>query len=195
MSTLVTEPTAQAHWQRLVQDAAATCHSGLDHELEAYLVQLLMRFSRQPGLADRVLALEYLQAMLASGQLRHEQLRQVGDQCLLYSGLFPRRARRRRVAVRYYVDLGRSAYQQVAASAQRAWALTYRRLSEGFVGLMDVLQAMRGLDAAGPAEGDLLELYELWRDCGSRRARRLLQTRCPAAAPVAVPDPAGRRRH
>lgn len=179
MSEILTGPTAAAQWQHLVQCAAAECELQLEEELESYLVFLLMRFVSKPQMAGTVLALEYLQSAMQEGRQHAERLRDVGDQCLLYSGLFPLRARRRMVRMRYYVDLGRSAYRQLAERVQRGWSHTFDRLAEDFVGLRDVLQAMRELD--GAADLDSLALHELWQQCGSRRAGQQMQARFGAA--------------
>jgi hypothetical protein len=170
---LITETTAEALWQRLVREAADSLNCQLDEELEAYLVFLLIRYSRHPSLGQRALALDFLKGLMAGGKLSQQSLRDVGDQCLLTSGLFPRRARRRRVQVSYYVDLGRSAYESLAISMNEAWAHVYRQASDGFVMLMDVLQAMRQHEGATPLLSPL-EAYDLWSETGSRSAHRQL---------------------
>lgn len=180
MSEILTGPTAAAQWQHLVRSAAAECEQSLEEELESYLVFLMMRFASKPQMADTVLALEYLQSAMHEGRHQAERLRDVGDQCLLYSGLFPLRARRRLVRMGYYVDLGRGAYRQLAERVQQGWAHTFGRLAEEFVALRDVLQAMRELDQ--PAELDSLALHELWRQCGSRRAAQQMQARYPGTS-------------
>jgi len=97
----------------------------------------------------------------------------VGDQCLLYSGLFPKRAEKRRVRVSYYVDLGRTAYQNVAEATQAAMRDMFAHLAESFVSLMDTLQAMRTMHGQHQAL-DPLQAFELWQETGSRQARTIL---------------------
>lgn len=175
MSSIVVNPTSTAQWHALVSEAETACACQLDEELESYLVFLLMRFAGRPDMASAVLAMEYLNGLVAAGRDRVDQLRDVGDKCLLFSGLFPKRAERRRVKVSYYVGLGRSAYQQLADNAAAAvLAKFYGHLAEAFVHMMDVLQAMRAL---GGERGLLspLEAYDLWADTGSPRALRTLQ--------------------
>ncbi|HHJ19930.1 MAG TPA: hypothetical protein ENJ84_08960, partial [Gammaproteobacteria bacterium] len=77
-----------AQWQKLLREAGE--HSGveLDEELESYLVFMLMRYLKRPDMAQRVMALEFLEALQQDRRQREESLREVGDQCLLYSGLF-----------------------------------------------------------------------------------------------------------
>ncbi len=187
--TLRIEPTATAQWHSLVREAEARLGRRLDEDLESYLVFLLMRFAGRPELAARVLALDYLRGLRAGGRRRLDALRDVGDQCLLYSGLFPRRARRRNVRVRYFVDLGRTAYQELGATLQHGAAEIYLRLAEHFVALMDVLLALREGPAAREAT-DALEAVELALETSSRAARERL-----AEWTDAIPVSGGERRH
>lgn len=173
MPRLVLEPTSTAQWQALVSEAAANCDCCLEEEIESYLVFLLMRFTARPDLASRVLAIEYLQSMTATGSLQVEQLRDVGDQCLLYSGLYPRQASRRLVPVSYFVALGRSAYSHLAERVRHTSAEIYTGLSDAFVGLMDVLNAMR--ECGSEPAMTLVEAAELWQDTRSQRALRVVQ--------------------
>jgi hypothetical protein len=171
MKSLVLQPTDVAQWHALVNEAQAACQCNLDEPLESYLVFLLMRFAERPDLAGRVMALEFLQAQQETGQITM-QLRDVGDQCLLFSGLFPQLAERRLVKVSYFVGIGRSAYDQLASLVDRRSDRLYGRLAEAFVAIMDVLQAMRGL--SGEAVLQPLAAAELWADTGSQSALRSL---------------------
>jgi hypothetical protein len=183
METLVLHPTSMAQWLALVHDAETAADRRLDEELESYLVFLLMRFAGQPQVTARVLALEYLDGLLAGGRERKDRLRDVGDVCLLYSGLFPQMAARRRVRLSYFVQLGRTAYQELSDRLERGFAQVYLNLAHGFVPLMDVLQAMRALPRDAPVLQPL-EAFELWEDTGSSAARRSLRA-VTDALPVA----------
>ncbi len=168
MSQLILEPTSTAQWHALVSEAEAAAACELDETLESYLVFLLMRFVTRPDLSGAALAVEYLRGASAAGALQASQLRDVGDQCLLFSGLYPRHAERRLVRVSYYVELGRGAYGMLAERLRHTGAEIYRELCNGFVALMDVLQAMRALDGE-PVLAPLQNL-ELWSDTGSSAA-------------------------
>lgn len=188
MKSLVLQPTDLAQWHALVNEAQASCQSRLDEVLESYLVFLLMRFCDQPQLASKVMALEFLQAQEADCR-QPGRLRDVGDQCLLFSGLFPQLAERRLVRVSYFVQIGRSAYDQLASLADRHGNRLYARLAEAFVLVMDVLQAMRGL--SGQRVLEPLAAAELWLDTGSSMARQSLGE--VATIPALVDS--NRRRH
>lgn len=187
MRGLVLEPTATAQWQALVTEAETLAHRPLDENLESYLVFTLMRFTQQPALASSILSLEFLSALQQNGQLRQDQLRDVGDKCLLFSGLFPHLAQRRLVKISFFVNIGRSAYQQVQCTSPTGMAQLYGQLATDFVPLMDVLHAMRELDDQHPAL-DTLSNFELWEDTGSERARVQLQRRHPHSTPVPGKD-------
>ena len=167
MRQLILEPTTQAQWQTLVHEAQSACDRELDETLESYLVFLLMRFTDKPHCMSRLMAEDYLKSQAASGGQRVERLRDVGDHCLLFSGLFPQLAERRLVRVSYFVNLGQSSYRQLSDLLDRGWSSVYQHLSEAFVVLMDILQAMRGLD--GRPVLTPIQALDLWSDTGSRR--------------------------
>lgn len=188
MKHLMLEPTAAAQWKTLVSEAESACHRDLGAELQSYLVFMLMRFAVRPELAAAVIATEYLRGTQSAGGVRAARLRDVGDQCLLYSGLFPHRAERKLVRVSYFVEMGRSAYGELAHSLVRHGADMYIRLSAAFVVLMEVLQAMRALGGTplGPLHG-----LELWHDTGSRYALQELTSvsdKTPVRSDAAMAD-------
>jgi hypothetical protein len=181
MQQLILEPTSQAQWQSLVHDAQALCGRNLDETLESYLVFLLMRFTDKPHSLSRIMASDYLQSQFSSGEQRVERLRDVGDHCLLFSGLFPQLAERRLVRVSYFVNLGQSSYLQLSDLLDRSWSLVYGHLSAAFVILMDVLHAMRQLD--GQSVLTPLQAMDLWQDTGSHRCYTQICGENAVAAP------------
>jgi hypothetical protein len=146
MESLIIEPTATAQWQRLLRDAQSQTGHALDETLESYLVFVLMRCMGQRHIAANAMALELAAAAEMVGAHRRDHLQNVGDQCLLISGLFPEQAARRAVTIGYYVRLGQTAYGQLAASLSQAAAELFHRVADGFVTLTDVLHAVRGMN-------------------------------------------------
>lgn len=173
MSQIEMEKTATEQWQALVKEAEVFNGVTLDEELESYLVFLLMRYMQQPGLASKVIALDYLNGSQAQGCEREERMRDVGDQCLLYSGLFPNRAESRHVKISYYVNIGQSAYQNLSELTQAALAQMYNNLARSFVVLMDTLLAMRNMNDS-QLQLKPIAAYELWQDTKSKQAKRTL---------------------
>ena len=162
-----------SQWHTLVHDAEQDYGCQLDEAMQSYLVFTLMRFAKNQQLNSKALAIDYLNSHHLPNSMRSEQLRDIGDQCLLVSGLYPQSAERRQVGVNYYVDLGRSAYQHIGAVAQQGIAELYQQLAESFILLMDLLQTIR--QYSSPALQPIAAM-ELWQQTGSRAAYKQIAT-------------------
>lgn len=173
MTRLVVEDSALAQWQSLVSDAGRMTDCTLDADLESYLVFTLSRFVAEPAALSRVVAMEFLRAIDRQGRERRDSLRDVGDQCLLICGLFPEQASRRMVQLGYFVDLGRSAYRELAAMMQHGYADLYDNLSRGFLHLLEVLFAMRCM-RDDPGLQPVVAMH-IWEHTGSRVALQVLR--------------------
>lgn len=167
---LLLEPTSTAQWKKLLEDAEHKCQCQLNEDVESYLVFTLMRFTQNASMASKIIADDYLKTVHLPKHARQHQLRDIGDHCLLLSGLFPQRAEKRLVRVGYYVDIGRTAYHQLAELLKQAFSQLYQQLSCQFVQMMDVLQNLRQEPALLP-----IQALEQWQDTGSQNARRILQ--------------------
>lgn len=172
---LALNPSETALWHTLVCDAESLAKTTLNEEMESYLVFMLMRFMQDAQLSGRVIALDYLQSFHAHGQAQREQLQEVGDSCLILSGLFPHRAERRQVRISYFVGLGRSAYFNIAEQLENSLGKMFAELSSNFVQMMDVLQAVHQIGHNEPLLEPLQSL-ELWQETGSRHAYRQFQS-------------------
>lgn len=160
---LVTSGNALALWQETVKQAENRCAVILGQNLESYLVSLLMEYSHKPEIVKQLFAAAFLEAQQMHN---NHSLQKVGDQCLLFAGLFPHATEKRLVKINYFVDLGRSAYISISNTANDLFS----SLAYQFVVLMDVLQSIR-------PHPDLLPLqaYEQWHELGSQRALKILQ--------------------
>ncbi|HVF65319.1 MAG TPA: hypothetical protein VNE58_15125 [Casimicrobiaceae bacterium] len=146
MADILTRDSATALWQELVRDAEVKAGRVLGEDLESYLVFTLMRHYRDAPLAHRVVALEWLEAMQREGrQQRKDELRDVGDRCLLIAGFYPELAQRRHVPLSYFVEVGRGAYDQLASELRAALADLYAQLARAFAQLVHVLIEVRQL--------------------------------------------------
>jgi hypothetical protein len=175
MSSYAVHTDDSARWYALLTEAKAETKSCVGQELEAYLVFMLLRYVGRPELAHRCLANEYLECLLRTGEMRHDNLRDVGDQCLLFAGLFPEFAERQQVAVSNFVRLGASAYRRLAEDGDPL----FLALSNEFVGVMDLLQTMREIGDGYPCL-DPITAHQLWQDTGSMHAWRILTEALPA---------------
>ncbi len=173
MDSIVLQPSSTAQWHALIQEAGQASHIILDEELESYLVFLLMRFADQPELVASVLAEEYLESHQQRGAGKRQGLRDVGDKCLLFAGLYPERARKKRVKISYFVDLGQAAYGSLSEIHHHTMQELFYGLYNSFVDLMDVLSTARTLSRDESLTP--LEAMDLWQDTKSQHAYNVLQ--------------------
>jgi len=143
MSTILTDLPQTALWAELVREAEQGAATTLSEELESYLVFLLMGHLRDVQLQREAIALEYLLARAESGTRGKQQLREVGDRCLLLAGLYPEQAERRMVGVDYFLGLGTRAYGELAHALKAAVADLYDNLAHAFARLVRVLMELR----------------------------------------------------
>lgn len=147
MEKLILHPTDTSQWHALVNEGQAIQNVVLNENTESYLVFLLMRFSQTTKLLESVIALDFLESMNTYGKRQIELLRDVGDKSLLFCGLFPGMASKRRVSLEYFSDMGQAAYLSVSEledHAQEGQSGLFFQLSEQFSAMQQVLQAMRG---------------------------------------------------
>jgi len=130
-------------WTELVQEAEDGAATRLGEELESYLVFLLMGHLRDVQLQRQVMALDFLLARTESGTRNRQQLREVGDRCLLLAGLYPEQAARRMVGLDYFLGLGSRAYGELAQALKAAVADLYDHLAHAFAQLVRVLMELR----------------------------------------------------
>ncbi len=174
---LLLQPSTLSQWQALLSEAQIAAAITLQEDLESYLAFMLMRFCQQPEMAKSAVGLEFLIALDSLSSLQDHKLQEVGDKCLIYSGLFPENARKRRVSMNYYIELGQTAYGMLSdknhcPEKQRTFEL-YTALCNGFVGMRDVLDAMRDGDIN--RTHDLLAYFDLWEKFKSGYALKKLQ--------------------
>lgn len=139
------EPTTIAEWQSLVAEAEVKTGYTFDENVENYIVLTLDHYTKKEELITSVIALEFLENTNIEKPHDGEQLRNVGDQCLILSGLFPERALRKNVSLDYFISMGQQAYLALTdiRLKDNFDPELYKKLSSNFVGLMDLLHAMR----------------------------------------------------
>lgn len=167
---LLVNSTSTSLWQQIIHEAEVACRTPLKEELESYLVFLMMRYTARPEIARHIMAIDFLKGLEAMPRQRQLLLQEVGDKCLLFSGLFPDMAEKRIVKVGYFVNLGQSSYANLSTSSDDLYSL----LANQFVVLMDILLSIRQYSDQYP--GLLpLQAYDLWVETGSKRALSILK--------------------
>jgi hypothetical protein len=146
---------------------------------QPYLVGLLAAYVAQP-IEDRPLAIRLLDAMEASPRERRTQLREIGDTSLFLSGFWGESLGRKLVDVDYYIDLGGSAYAQLARSTATVDGNhsvgVFAELAKNFTRFVEVLMTISRRTARGRSPCDVVRLYERWmRTKNGWAARRLAE--------------------
>lgn len=181
--TLVAQP--QDYFRELVTETLGRQQVSIQPETEFYLVNLLNQFMTTDRLYPRdgggavreePLALMIKEALEEPAvQAQSLMFRQVGDVSLYVAGFFQDSLARKLVDVDYYIDMGGTAYQQVATRAsEETLRALYAELSEKFGSFVEVLAEISDKTSVR-TEKDLLRLYELWMRTGSERAAKALQ--------------------
>jgi len=180
--TLVSQP--QDYFRELVIEALGKQKISTQPETEFYLVNLLNQFmttdrlyTRGPegNVRDEPLAMMVKEALEEPQPIAQSALfRHIGDVSLYVAGFFQESLNRKLVDVDYYIDMGGTAYQHVAArTGEDILKALYQELADKFGALVEVLAEVSD-KTSQRSEKDLLRLYELWVRTRSERAAKAL---------------------
>lgn len=174
MGNLILHPNETTQWHALVHDACNACNINISEDLESYLVFLLMRSTNKPEITQKIVALDFLESSHKIGKQKETSLQEVGDTCLLFSGLFPALARKRRVKINYYVSIGQTAYAHLSNNFDNSFAALFAHLSNSFIQLMDILQSMRQINTA-ELPLDAILANDIFEATGSSNALNIIK--------------------
>ncbi|WP_338865101.1 hypothetical protein [Myxococcus stipitatus] len=184
MSQLVASLSLKEFFKSLLDEVTARQRVRLEEVTEFYLVNLLAEFASTDTLFDRQedgrrahepLAVLYHQALQQEREARIRTLRRLGDVSLYTVGFFSGALEGGVVGPDYYIQMGGTAYGQVADLSPKAgFAGVYRELRDKFRAVVEVLEEIsaRGMVSAGPSGA--LKVYETWTRTGSDRLERVL---------------------
>ena len=180
-------------FRELLQSAMRTQAVRSSEEMEFYLVKLLETFAHADrDWFDRPLALEYLESFHSPLPHRYGKLKRVGDTALFVSGLFMESLHRKLVSSDYYMELGCTAYRDLAAISGGVGAGPrdlFAELSDRFAEFVRVLAEISFADLFH-GDAHTLRVYTRWMYTrNDRDARWLLRH---GIIPYA---PGSRRRH
>ncbi len=154
-----------AGWRGLLTQAQQNAHRFLPDVVEEYLVCLLYRMLGSAG-ETRQISARFARQLMAAGDAHARDLAAVGDQSLLFAGLFPDHAIRQKIPLSYFVQVGSHAYREHAATRRGEDRAIYQALADHFVVTLDVLLGIRELNTGGPCL-DGLNAFQLWSEAGS----------------------------
>ena len=181
MSELVASLSLKEFFKSLLDEVIGRQRVVITEVTEFYLVNLLSEFALTDKLFTREedgrkdhepLALLYHRALQQERNERIRTLRRLGDVSLYTAGFFSGALQGGVVGPDYYIQMGGTAYGQVAELSPAAQV--YRELRDKFRALVEVLEeiAARGMVKAGPSGA--LKVYESWERTGNDRLERVL---------------------
>ncbi len=164
-----------AGWRALLTEAQHVARVYLAPAIEDYLLRLLYQAVGQRGSGIEDEAQTFVERLAQRRQNAVHQLLAVGDESLLYAGLFPEQVIRKGIPITYFVQVGVNAYREFAGTQSGSSAgITYATLANQFVDLLDVLHTLRELQQDTPCI-DPMNAYQLWREVGSAHAWQVLR--------------------
>ncbi|MGH8610989.1 MAG: hypothetical protein ACREYF_02800 [Gammaproteobacteria bacterium] len=186
--SLVSYAQATEFFQQSVTNALSNQNTRASETTVCYLVNLLISFIRSDqfyeltsdGLVLKPLALFYADAAEAESiEQRNKALQRLGDVALFVAGMFSESLRRKPVDVGYYVGMGVSAYSHLSETIRgtvrgRAFAEVFHELAGKFQEFVDVLAEIAESGQIN-SNCDIMRLYELWLQTGSKRAANRLR--------------------
>ncbi len=177
---LIVHPTAISQWQSTVTEACSARSITISQDIESYLVHLLEKNTSCPDLLSKIIGYDLLESIGLVNSSSSNKLKEVADNCLLISGLFPGAALRRRLDTSYYIQIGKLAYHNIANYRETAADTNiFLQLKENFNTLVDLLLAIRSLDQPSNNLLTLIAAHELWQQQGSRYALDHIQQMHP----------------
>lgn len=142
-ASLIIDKNELAAWHSLITEAALNSGIQLHENLESYLVFLMMRFIKQSDLQETIFTEEFIKLQGKTTPHQKMALQSLADKCLLFTGFYPAALLKKGIHLEYFVQLGKSAYAQLAEISKESYALLYNSLSDHFLLLMDVLFASK----------------------------------------------------
>ncbi|MGE0857969.1 MAG: hypothetical protein AB7I01_03440 [Gammaproteobacteria bacterium] len=159
-----------AGWRALLTHAQLSAGVRISPAVEEHLVSLLFRHVGA-GTSTRDLESGFIDRIDRILHADTSDPSVVGDQCLLFAGLFPEHAIQKGVPVSYFVEVGRHAFREFASKHKSD---IHTLLADEFVAAMDTLQTLRVLQSGEPCL-DGFNAYNLWHDLGSAHGWRMLR--------------------
>lgn len=167
----------------------------LGQELEHYIVNLLCefinleKFQDLPGqdtsIFDAPLTVILQQALEQKAlDQKIRLLKYLGDTSLYVAGYFQDYFNRKTFDVKYYIDMGSTAYNNVGNLLENQQRKVYANLSENFVRLVDLVAEMSHFNGADSNQ-NILAIYDRWNRSNSDRLRKILED--SGIIPIPIP--------
>ena len=170
------------YFRELVKQALEHQKVKAPEEIEYYLVNLLHAHIFMPdtmkatdSFTEEPLAILYLKAQQSNFENKLALLKQLGDSALFVSGYFPASLNRQLVDIKYYAQMGGSAYGDLAQIVSKNVATIFEDLAGHFLAYVDILSEVSE-SCQFTNDQNTLRHYETWLKTGSTHSlNRLTQ--------------------
>ena len=112
----------------------------LEHEVEAFVVHTFARYMEQPNIPTDAVAIQLMESMQLTGDIRRRQLQKIAEECILIDGL--ELNKRRWPSNSYFCDMGKLALEYRAYSS-RPPELFYEKIAHQFNTISRVLHNVK----------------------------------------------------
>lgn len=168
-----------APWRALLTKAQFVARVELHGLIEEYLVGVLFRSAIAPVRPEAGEAATA--AVRGEAPEDVDTLRTIGDNCLVYAGLYPEHAIEQDIALADFVRVGAAAYREFGILTADPM---FTMLADCYVEIIGVLHTLRDVEDDAVCL-DPMNAFQLWQDTGSTHAWHTLR-RFTDSLPVVV---------
>lgn len=130
----------QAQWYHVLSDLQEETRVILPNEIEHYLMLMFMNTTHDISILDSFLSQDFLTTF--AQPYNCENWQDIGDKCLILSGLFPDWTRRRVRSEHFVSKLGKLCYSQASLQHFGASQKLFEYLCENYDVIVEFLQKM-----------------------------------------------------
>lgn len=112
----------------------------LEHEVEAFVVHTFARYMENPHIPTDAIAIQLMESLNKTGEIRKQNLQKVAEECILIDGLGLNS--RRWPSQNYFVDMGKVALGY-RAYAERPPELFYETVAKNMNNISKVLHRIK----------------------------------------------------
>lgn len=112
----------------------------LDHEVEAFVVHTFARYMENPNIPTDAIAIQLMESLNKTGEIRKQNLQKVAEECILIDGL--QLNSRKWPNKNYFVDMGKIALGY-RAYAERPPELFYETIAQNLNKISTVLHKIK----------------------------------------------------
>ena len=186
---MIFRESLQEYFREALTDALSRRSALLSHEVQAYVVRMLLDFSRSEHAFSGIdqgeeptFAILLARALESEPQEALKLYKQVGDLTLYQLGFFKEFSSQKLPSESYYFSIGETAYYSASHLARPLGlnsAIIYGELAERFIDLVDVFNEMsvhgeRSQDKGAIPTERMLKLIELYKRTNSPQIRDIL---------------------